>query len=108
MIEKLTQLNIKLKVFKLPEVKIGNGIYRGPHIIGLIGSKAKLQHRIIGDTVNRTARREALCKELRVSISISDHVWHSLGDSRKALFALFGKQSVKGIVGPMEVFGGPI
>ncbi len=107
MIEKLKELNIKLKLLELPEIKIGIGIYRGPLIIGFIGSEAKLQHTIIGGTVNRAARLESLCKELGVSIVISGHVWHSLDESKKLFFSSFGKQVVKGVSGPLEVFGGP-
>lgn len=108
MLNKLTELNIKLKKMDLPEVNIGIGIYRGPLVIGLIGSEAKLQHTIIGDTVNRTARLESLCKELGVSIVISGHVWHSLEQKHKNIFQSYGKQTVHGIAQPIEVFGGPI
>ncbi len=105
MIQKLEELNVKLMGMGLPIIKIGIGIYRGPLVMGLIGSEAKLQHTIIGDTVNRTARLESLCKDLGVSIVISGHVWHSLDPKKQILFKSFGKQVVKGIAGPMEVFG---
>jgi class 3 adenylate cyclase len=107
MIEQVEKLNVKLKVMNLPEIKIGVGIFRGPVIIGLIGSEAKLQHTIIGDTVNRTARLEGLCKELGVSIVVSGRIWHSLDDGARARFKSFGKRAVKGIAEAMEVFGGP-
>ena len=108
MIERLQKLNEKLKEMDFPEIKIGVGIYRGPLVIGLIGSEAKLQHTIIGDTVNRTARLEGLCKELGVSIVISGHVWHSLEANEKNVFRTFGKQVMKGLAEPIEVFGGPL
>jgi len=108
MIEKLGILNQKLISLGLPELKIGIGIFRGPLVIGLIGSETKLQHTIIGDTVNRTARLESLCKELNVSIVISGRVWHSLEEHTKGKFRSFGKQPVKGIAEPIEVFGGPV
>ena len=107
MIFRLAELNLKLKKLGLPEIKIGIGIYRGPLVIGLIGSEAKLQHTIIGDTVNKAARLEALCKEFGVSIVISEQIWQSLDDARKIFFTSFGRQSVKGIAEPIEVFGGP-
>ncbi|MGD9657006.1 MAG: adenylate/guanylate cyclase domain-containing protein [Methylocystis sp.] len=56
MIERVEQLNGKLREMNLPAIRIGVGIFRGPLVIGLIGSEAKLEHTIIGDTVNRTAR----------------------------------------------------
>lgn len=107
MIERVEQLNEKLREMNLPAIRIGIGIFRGPLVMGLIGSEAKLEHTIIGDTVNRTARLESLCKELRVSIVISGRVWRSLEDDVRARFDSFGKQAMKGIAEPIEVFGGP-
>lgn len=108
MIERVEKLNVRLKEMDLPEIKIGVGIFRGPLVIGLIGSEAKLQHTIIGDTVNRTARLESLCKELGVSVVISGRIWHSLETKAQGRFKSFGKQAMKGIAQPMEVFGGPV
>lgn len=107
MIERVEQLNGKLREMNLPAIKIGVGIFRGPLVIGLIGSATKLEHTIIGDTVNRTARLESLCKELRVPIVISGRVWLSLKDEVRGRFKSFGKQAIKGIAEPVEVFGGP-
>ncbi|MGD9659305.1 MAG: adenylate/guanylate cyclase domain-containing protein [Methylocystis sp.] len=107
MIERVEELNWKLRKMNLPAIRIGVGIFRGPLVIGLIGSEAKLEHTIIGDTVNRTARLESLSKELRVSIVISDRVWRSLEDEVRGRFKSFGKQTMKGIAEPIEVFGGP-
>ena len=108
MIEAVEELNIKLQSMNLPAIKIGVGIFRGPLIIGLIGSEAKLQHTIIGDTVNRAARLEGLCKDLGVSIVISGFVFDSLSHSTQMRFKAFGKQSMKGITGTIEVYGGPV
>lgn len=108
MIERVEKLNIRLKEMDLPAIKIGVGIFRGQLVIGLIGSEAKLQHTIIGDTVNRTARLESLCKELGVSVVISGRIWHSLESKAQGRFKSFGKQAMKGIAQPMEVFGGPV
>lgn len=52
-------------------------------------------------------RLESLCKDLRVSIVISDRVWRSLEDEVRGRFKSFGKQAMKGIAEPIEVFGGP-
>lgn len=108
MIKRLDELNLKLIKMQLPAVKIGIGIYRGPLVIGLIGSEAKLQHTIIGDTVNKTSRLEGLCKELGVQMVISQQVWQSLASEKKDFFRSYGKQTVKGITELVDVFGGPI
>ncbi len=103
----LETLNQKLLLKTLPEIKIGIGVYRGPLVLGLIGTETKMQHTIIGDTVNRAARLEGLCKELAVPIVISGWIWHSLDVTTQLKFRSFGKQQVKGISESMEIFGGP-
>ncbi|OYZ19567.1 MAG: hypothetical protein B7Y39_11805 [Bdellovibrio sp. 28-41-41] len=108
MLRRLRQLNNKLKKMVLPEIKIGIGVYRGSVVIGLIGSETKLQHTIIGDTVNRSARLEGLCKDLGVAIAISGSVWNSLDKETQSLFGSHGLQTVKGIAEAIEVYGGPI
>ncbi len=108
MIARLKDLNEKFVLKNLPEIKIGIGIYRGPLVIGLIGSETKLQHTIIGDTVNRSARLEGLCKELGMAVVISKSIWLSLENAEKLAFKSFGKKLVKGITEPIEIFGGPV
>jgi class 3 adenylate cyclase len=108
MLNSVQGLNEKLRSRSLPEISIGVGIYRGSLVIGLIGTQSRMQHTIIGDTVNRTARLESLCKELSVSIVISGPVWNSLEESKRELFKSFGTPAIKGFSEPMEVFGGPV
>lgn len=106
MLAALDVLNTKLIEKNLPALKIGIGLFRGPLVIGLIGTDHKLQHTIIGDTVNKASRLESLTKELNVGIVISGHIWHSLPTQLKNKFQSYGKKSVKGISESMEVFGG--
>ena len=107
MTEKVNQLNVRFETLGLPPLKIGIGVIRGPLVIGVIGSEAKLQHTIIGDTVNKAARLESLTKELGVSIALTEQVWQSLDNEEKSRFSSFGKRNVKGINEPISVFGGP-
>lgn len=88
-----------------PKIRIGLGVCRGPLIKGYIGSSNKLQHTIIGDTVNRAARLESLCKELGVSLVISEDVWSALEESVQKQFLLHQKLKVKGIAQEMSVYG---
>lgn len=106
MLAALESLNKKLVDKKLPALKIGIGLFRGPLVIGLIGTDHKLQHTIIGDTVNKASRLEGLTKELNVNIVISGSIWHSLPELLKNKFKSYGKKSVKGLSESMEVFGG--
>lgn len=103
MLDALPLINSKIN----REIHIGIGIYRGPLVVGLIGSTGKLQHTIIGDTVNRSSRMEGLCKELGVPICISKEIYHSLDNDYQKKFKSFGLQSMKGIKEPVEIFGGP-
>lgn len=105
MLNGLEKLNPQLKAKNLPEIQIGIGIYRGPLVIGLIGSEAKLQHTIIGDTVNRAARLESLCKELGSPIVISENIYESLPTNLKSNFKLFQNTKVKGLNEQLQVYG---
>lgn len=107
MLHRVKQLNLSLIESDIPEIKIGIGIIRGPLIIGLIGSESKLQHTIIGDTVNRAARLEGLCKELSVQMVLSKDVWLSLPLELQNNFTAMGRQKIKGIREEVEVYGGP-
>lgn len=107
MLERLELLNIKLEAKNLPKLQMGIGIHRGSLVIGLIGSKDKLQHTIIGDTVNRTARLEGLCKTLGVPVVLSKEVWDSLSPDIQKRYISFGYQEIKGIKEEVIVYGGP-
>ncbi|MEI6713534.1 MAG: adenylate/guanylate cyclase domain-containing protein [Verrucomicrobiota bacterium] len=107
MLKRVKLLNLSLIKMNIPEIKIGIGIIRGPLVIGLIGSESKLQHTIIGDTVNRAARLEGLCKELSVQMVLSKEVWLSLPLDLQINFSAMGSQKIKGIREEVEVYGGP-
>jgi class 3 adenylate cyclase len=100
MLERLKGFN---KDSMMPE--IGIGICRVPLIKGYIGSREKLQHTIIGDTVNKVARLESLCKELHVSLIITTQVWEDLDEDFRSKFHIFKNVSVKGISEKFDVYG---
>lgn len=102
MLERLKDFN---KDSKMPEIRIGIGICRGPLIKGYIGSKEKLQHTIIGDTVNKVARLESLCKDLKVSLIITVQVWEDLDEDYRGKFQIFKNVTVKGISVEFDVYG---
>lgn len=105
MIEKLKELNLGFTKKGFPEIRIGVGIYRGPVILGLIGSHQKLQHTIIGDSVNRAARLESLCKDLGSNIIISENIYQALDLITKNKFKSHGPKSVKGLLEQINIFG---
>lgn len=53
-------------------VRVGVGIHSGLVVTGCLGSGARLEFTVIGDTVNTAARLEALTKERGVEILASD------------------------------------
>lgn len=103
-LSELEKINLNLKSLKLPAIKIGIGIYRGELIMGLIGAEAKLQHTIIGDTVNRTSRLEGISKQLEASVVISADIWKDLSPEQQSHFSYRGPQQVKGVTEKIEVY----
>ncbi len=105
MLSRLKNVNQDLIQQGLPKVEIGIGLFRGPVIIGLIGSNTRLQHTIIGDSVNKASRLEGLTKELQTPIVMSDQIWQTLPDQLKIQFDSKGRHHLKGISEPIEIFG---
>jgi len=82
MIEKLELLNKELESENLPTIKIGIGIHTGDVIVGNIGSRAKQNYTVIGDSVNIASRIESLTKRYRVNILISQSTAEQLDKSK--------------------------
>ncbi len=89
---------------KSPRLRMGIGVHRGNTIKGNIGSITKLQHTIIGDSVNRAARLESLSKELQTDLVITEGIWASLTDELKAKFQRTEGIRLKGISAPLDVW----
>lgn len=102
---KINQTNQKLKAKKLPKIQLGVSLHVGQVVIGSIGSKDKLQYTIIGDPVNVAARLEGFCKDHRVGIIASSHFMAKVTSDTHLKFISLGKQSIRGIEAPIEIFG---
>lgn len=101
----LPNLNAHLIAEGLPPVHIGCGIHRGTVIRGLIGSSQRLEHTIIGDPVNRTARLESLTKEFGLNLVVSSEVYQNCSKELQSKLKELGAIKLKGIDKDVFVFG---
>jgi len=102
MFKRLDILNIELKNDGIEEIRIGVGIHVGDAVVGHVGSDARHEYTVIGDTVNLAARLEGRTKELGYPIVCSADVAEELDASIKLV--PLGKTPIKGRA-EAEVFG---
>ncbi|HUP91830.1 MAG TPA: adenylate/guanylate cyclase domain-containing protein [Solimonas sp.] len=86
----------------LPPIGVGVGIHRGPGLAGLLGSRDRREYMVIGRTVNLAARVQALTREHRVDLLLTDEVREEL-DARFALQPMPAR-AVKGIAEPVVTY----
>ena len=79
---------------------VGIGIHSGPIVSGNIGSQAKMEYTVIGDTVNLASRLSSMARPGEVLVT--DTVYKTLRSLIHAEPA--GKRSVKGKTEPVETF----
>jgi adenylate cyclase len=77
-------------------VEIGVGLNAGRMFIGNVGSGEKRQFTVLGDAVNLAARYEAMCKELRASIVVSESVRDRLPEELTEHLTAHHNQQPKG------------
>lgn len=71
MLERLEEINVKLKEEFGVELRIGAGIHTGSVYVGNMGSSELINYTIIGDNVNLASRLEGLCSKFGVTIVCS-------------------------------------
>ena len=86
----------------LPALGVGIGIHRGPGLVGLVGSRDRMDYDFVGRTVNLAARVEALTRVHHVDILVTEAVRSEL-DKRFVLEAM-PPQVVKGIAEPVVTY----
>jgi adenylate cyclase len=79
------------------------GLHEGEVTYGNVGTIDRLDFTVIGPAVNEASRLEGLCKELNVSLLISDSFVRAAPTLRPRLKSL-GHRKLRGVREPREVF----
>ncbi len=83
-----------------PEIRFGVGLNVGEVFYGNVGAPDRLDFTVMGPAVNRTARLEALTRELGVPLLMSDSFAGRLNRRTRSL----GFHQMKGVANEQEVF----
>jgi len=95
----MADYNRELTQEGLPALRVGIGIHRGNGLVGLIGSRERMEYGFVGRTVNLAARVQGLTRTHGVDILITEAVRSQL-DSSFMLEAM-PAEHVKGIAEPV-------
>lgn len=80
----------------------GAGIHTGPAVVGNVGSAAKMEYTVLGDTVNLASRLESLNKEFHTKLLMTGTTQAKL-DGRVGT-AHLGQAPVRGKAIPVDLF----
>lgn len=98
----LSILRAKWRKKGRPDIHIGVGIHTGEAVVGIIGSKDRVEFTAIGDTVNTASRLEQATKEFKEEIIISETTYQAIKDEFKA--KPLGLIQMKGKEKPMNAY----
>ena len=96
------EYNAELACEGLPPLAVGIGMHRGPGLVGLVGSRERMEYGFVGRTVNLAARVLALTRTHQVDILVTEAVRTEL-DTRFVL-APMPAELVKGIAEPVVTY----
>lgn len=104
MLRQIHHTNERLAAEGLPRIKAGIGLHFGQVVLGAIGSESRMQYTIIGDSVNRAARIESLCKEIASELVVSEDLFERLESDTQAMFKGPKSVTLKGISKEVSVY----
>lgn len=99
------ELNAQFAEAGLPPLDNGIGVHFGEVLQGPIGSEARREFTVIGDTVNTASRLESATKELSASVVLSVEAAQRLTGTRRAQLSSLGEVRLKGKAHPVPVEG---
>jgi adenylate cyclase len=82
--------------------RVGVGIATGPVRIGIVGAKRRIQHTVIGDTVNTASRVQSLTKDFDEPIIISENTRNRVSQTVEC--DPIGEVPIRGKEKPMKLF----
>jgi len=101
----LRELNARWSVTSDVEFDNGIGMHFGEVLQGTLGSVARKEFTVVGDTVNTAARLEGRTKDFPEAILITDALYEQLPEELKALCTPHGAISVKGRSREVSIYG---
>jgi adenylate cyclase len=96
----LDDMNAK-KEFGDVEIRIGVGINTGDMVVGNVGGEARFDYTVIGDNVNLGSRLEALTRQYKVGVLMTEATRQACGD--RILARRLDKVAVKGKKEPVVI-----
>jgi adenylate cyclase len=88
---------------RLLPTRLGIGLHVGPVVLGNVGGHQRKEYTVIGDVVNVASRVEALNKELRSRLLITDEVRRAAGDEGLTLIER-APLTVRGRKAPVQIY----
>lgn len=97
---RLSILNQDRQSEEQPVLGYGISLHRGDLTYGNIGASGRLDFTVIGPAVNQAARIQDMCKDLGVSVLLSE----SFAESFAGKLLSFGKHQLRGVEAKQELF----
>jgi len=100
----VTEYNEERESDGFEPIKIGIGIHIGDLMLGIIGSRERMQGAVVSDAVNLAARLEGLNRTYGSSVTLSEMTLSHLTEPDRYKHRFLDKVLVKGRIQPVSVY----